>query len=221
MAKDALAEVALKMSRAKHLRHGAARASIVLQQLFETVFRLGVADSERGRFKCGGINMRDAELITIQRGIITSLAKQGESRAQQKGEEHCRKESVFHGLLMSSVPGAGLIRKRKPNKKRTCRSGGYAFFRLARQRWMVKLRSMQPLRILLCVFGVVAMASAESPKGYYRFPAIHGDTVVFTAEGDLWRVPVSGGVAQRLTTHPGPETHPAISPDGQRRRVHS
>ena len=81
---------------------------------------------------------------------------------------------------------------------------------------MVKLRSMQPLRILLCVFGVIAMASADSPKGYYRFPAIHGDTVVFTAEGDLWRVPVSGGVAQRLTTHPGPETHPAISPDGQR-----
>jgi tricorn protease len=55
---------------------------------------------------------------------------------------------------------------------------------------------------------------AEVPHGYYRFPAIHGDTVVFTAEGDLWRVPVTGGVAQRLTTHPGQETRAAFSPDG-------
>jgi tricorn protease len=58
-------------------------------------------------------------------------------------------------------------------------------------------------------------ASAQSPKGYYRFPAIHGDTIVFTAEGDLWRVGIGGGVAQRLTTHPSAESHAAISPDGQ------
>ena len=50
--------------------------------------------------------------------------------------------------------------------------------------------------------------------GTYRFPAIHGDTVVFTAEGDLWTVSIAGGVARRLTTHPGSETDAAFSPDG-------
>jgi len=65
----------------------------------------------------------------------------------------------------------------------------------------------------LCV--LINSASAESPRGYYRFPTLHDDTIVFTAEGDLWRVGVQGGVAQRLTTHLGAETSAAISPDGQ------
>lgn len=55
----------------------------------------------------------------------------------------------------------------------------------------------------------------QSTLGYYRFPAIAGDTVIFTAEGDLWRVPVSGGIAQRITSHPGEESRAAISPDGK------
>src|SRR5690606_6402839 len=56
---------------------------------------------------------------------------------------------------------------------------------------------------------------ARARAGYYRFPAIHGDVVVFTAEGDLWRTTLAGGVATRLTTHASEELRPAISPDGQ------
>ncbi len=51
--------------------------------------------------------------------------------------------------------------------------------------------------------------------GYYRMPAIHGNTIVFTAEGDLWKVSDEGGVARRLTSHPSVESHAAISPDGR------
>jgi len=50
----------------------------------------------------------------------------------------------------------------------------------------------------------------EPPQGYYRYPAIHGDTIVFTAEGDLWSVNGRGGLARRLTSHPGTESHGAF-----------
>lgn len=48
-----------------------------------------------------------------------------------------------------------------------------------------------------------------------RFPDIHGDFVVFVYGGDLWRAPVAGGPAARLTSHEGLELFPKISPDGR------
>lgn len=67
--------------------------------------------------------------------------------------------------------------------------------------------------LLLCVTMLAHAAPAN--QGYYRYPTIHGDTIVFTSQGDLWKVSVKGGQAQALTTHPGEETNPAISPDGR------
>lgn len=68
---------------------------------------------------------------------------------------------------------------------------------------------------VLFFLSLASALCAEPPAGYYRFPSLHGDTIVFTAEGDLWRVGVTGGTAQRLTTHPGTEQLAALSPDGQ------
>ena len=48
-----------------------------------------------------------------------------------------------------------------------------------------------------------------------RFPDIHGDTVVFSYAGDLWRASTSGGTAVRLTSHTGLELFPRFSPDGR------
>ena len=48
-----------------------------------------------------------------------------------------------------------------------------------------------------------------------RFPAIHGDRVVFSHAGDLYTVAASGGIARRLTSHEGYETFPRFSPDGK------
>ena len=62
---------------------------------------------------------------------------------------------------------------------------------------------------------VVAFLRPAPVAGYYRFPALRGDMVVFTAHGDLWTAPLGGGPAQALTTHPAEETRAAISPDGQ------
>jgi tricorn protease len=68
---------------------------------------------------------------------------------------------------------------------------------------------------LLCFVPLNAGDTPATRPGYYRFPAIHGDTIIFTAEGDLWSVSAKGGPARRLTTSPGEEIHAAISPDGK------
>jgi tricorn protease len=77
---------------------------------------------------------------------------------------------------------------------------------------------MKRVAPLLALF-LVSTASAQTPTtgtaGFYRFPTISGETVVFAAEGDLWSVPMSGGLARRLTSHAAEETDPVISPDGQ------
>lgn len=52
-------------------------------------------------------------------------------------------------------------------------------------------------------------------KGYYRFPTVHKDKVVFVSEDDLWLVPLKGGDAVRLSSSLDELIYPHFSPDGQ------
>lgn len=76
------------------------------------------------------------------------------------------------------------------------------------------------LNRFLFVFLVVAAVAFSPLKAQemrlFRFPAIHGDTVVFTYASDLWVADRKGGTARRLTTHRGDEVRARISPDGSR-----
>ena len=73
------------------------------------------------------------------------------------------------------------------------------------------------MRRLLWFFTLACLPAQPQATtlGYYRYPAVRKDSVIFSAEGDLWQVSIRGGLARRLTTHPGEETRPAISPDGK------
>ena len=57
-------------------------------------------------------------------------------------------------------------------------------------------------------------AHADSPTRLLRFPDIQGERLAFVYAGDIYVVNASGGTALRLTSHPGTELYPKLSPDG-------
>lgn len=65
-----------------------------------------------------------------------------------------------------------------------------------------------------CACGV--LADQEGPL-WLRYPSISpdGQHIVFSYQGDLWKVAASGGEARLLTRHPGHDTQPIWSRNGQ------
>jgi tricorn protease len=81
---------------------------------------------------------------------------------------------------------------------------------------------MHSPRVSVCGFGflvtaliLVAASACLAAEGYMGWPAIHGNTIVFTCEGDLWSVLADGGLAHRLTEAEGTEYFAHFSPDGR------
>jgi tricorn protease len=67
------------------------------------------------------------------------------------------------------------------------------------------------LAAILIAMAPLAAAHAALP----RFPQPFGDSIVFVASGNVWSVPKSGGSATRLTSAPGQDMFPRVSPDGK------
>jgi tricorn protease len=64
---------------------------------------------------------------------------------------------------------------------------------------------------LIAMIALTWGAAAALP----RYPNLRNGMIVFVADGNLWQVPRSGGVAQRLTSDPGQDVMPRYSPDGK------
>ncbi len=89
------------------------------------------------------------------------------------------------------------------------------------------MRSLRPRRIpdrpavllaaavLVFALALALSAPARAETKLLRFPDIHQDKVVFCHAGDLWVASAEGGLAVRLTSHPGQELFPKFSPDGK------
>ena len=59
------------------------------------------------------------------------------------------------------------------------------------------------------------MSPEAAPRAYLRQPTLHGDSVVFVSDDDLWCVHADGGVAHRLTAGVSEPATPCLSPCGR------
>lgn len=67
---------------------------------------------------------------------------------------------------------------------------------------------------LVSILTIAATTLCAGEARFLRHPDINGSTIVFTYENDLWLVSDAGGMATRLTSHPGNEYAARFSPDG-------
>ena len=80
---------------------------------------------------------------------------------------------------------------------------------------MTFVRSLVVLVVLACAGAGVALAQELQEGRLMRFPDVRGNKIAFVYGGDIWIASTSGGAARRITTHPGRELFPKISPDGK------
>jgi tricorn protease len=77
----------------------------------------------------------------------------------------------------------------------------------------MSFKRLFPLVVLALLASQLLRAQDETRL--LRFPAIHGNQIVFTYAGNLYTVPSTGGVARRMTDGTGFEMFARFSPDGK------
>lgn len=73
---------------------------------------------------------------------------------------------------------------------------------------------MKRLLFTLTLAAAAFTAKADEAR-LLRFPSTNGNEIVFSYGGDLYRAPLAGGAATRLTSHMGYEMFARYSPDGK------
>ena len=77
---------------------------------------------------------------------------------------------------------------------------------------------------LAAIYGMVSVLALASIKLFatpIQFPdrpalSPNGQQLYFSWNGDIWKVPTKGGLAEPITQHPATESDPKVSPDGDR-----
>ena len=98
--------------------------------------------------------------------------------------------------------------------------------RVSPQKPKAKLKSKESVRQSAIPVAVKAAKKTEGrhrdttpnrlqQEGYYRYPTLFKNQIVFVSEDDLWTVEASGGIARRLTSGLGTVQSPAFSHDGK------
>ncbi|GAB4369125.1 MAG: S41 family peptidase [Calditrichia bacterium] len=75
--------------------------------------------------------------------------------------------------------------------------------------------SMKKFQAVLVGIMLLVWVCSYAQDRLFRFPAIHENQIVFSYAGDLYIVESSGGIARKLTSHPGFEMFARFSPDGK------
>jgi len=99
-----------------------------------------------------------------------------------------------------------------------CEPNAHELYWSAKEILMRKNRSscfdLLTLFAIFCMcFGVIESGFA-APLHLMRFPDVNENLVVFVHGEDIWSVPITGGIATRLTINDGEERFPKFSPDG-------
>jgi len=78
----------------------------------------------------------------------------------------------------------------------------------------VKTRTISALAV--CLLALSALSFAAGEARVLRFPAVSNDQIVFSSGGDLYTLPLAGGLARKLTSfYEGYEAFARFSPDGK------